>query len=56
MFNTTLLEQLSQIWAFIGGKQLPSVLYKLRMVALQEATQSAIQPPLKVLATSLGNR
>ncbi|WP_437971286.1 DUF4255 domain-containing protein [Sorangium sp. So ce260] len=29
-------EQLNQVWAFIGGKQLPSVIYKVRMVALQD--------------------
>ena len=28
-------DQLTQIWAFIGGKQLPSVVYKVRMVVLQ---------------------
>jgi hypothetical protein len=49
-------EQLNQIWAFIGGKQLPSVLYKLRMVALQETAQSAIQPPLTIIRGDLRNR
>ena len=45
-------EQLNQIWAFIGAKQLPSVLYKLRMVALQEQTETGVQPPLSAVATS----
>ncbi|MFZ5842755.1 MAG: DUF4255 domain-containing protein [Pseudomonadota bacterium] len=39
-------EQLNQIWAFLGGKQLPSVLYRARMVLLQDAETAAILPPL----------
>ena len=46
-------EQLNQIWTFIGGKQLPSIVYKVRMVALQDETQSAIQPPLTIIKTDL---
>ena len=36
-------EQLNQIWTFIGGKQLPSIVYKVRMVVLQDQTQVAIR-------------
>lgn len=39
-------EQLNQIWAFIGGKQLPSVVYRVRMVMLQDRTPKIIQPPI----------
>jgi hypothetical protein len=39
-------EQLNQIWAYVGGKQLPSVIYKVRMIALQDAGQTAIQAPV----------
>ena len=46
-------EQLNQIWAFIGGKQLPSVIYKIRMVALQDEIQTAIQPSLSTINTNL---
>ena len=28
-------EQLNQVWAFLGAKQLPSVLYKVRLVVLE---------------------
>lgn len=45
-------EQLNQIWAFIGAKQLPSLIYKLRMVVLQDTAEAAIQPPLQTLSTS----
>ena len=46
-------EQLNQIWAFIGGKQLPSVIYKVRLVSLQQTTPTAIQPPAAALDTNL---
>jgi Pvc16 N-terminal domain len=44
-------EQLNQVWAFIGGKQLPSVIYKVRMIAVQDKTQSDVQPPLTAIET-----
>ncbi len=46
-------EQLNQVWAFIGGKQLPSVIYKIRLVTLQDKTIKAIQPPLKAIKTNI---
>ena len=46
-------EQLNQIWAFIGGKQLPSVIYKVRMIVLQDETPAGIQPPLTVINTQI---
>jgi Pvc16 N-terminal domain len=49
-------EQLNQIWAFIGGKQLPSIIYKVRMVLLQEQVQSAVQPPIMIIDNKLGGR
>jgi hypothetical protein len=46
-------EQLNQIWAYIGGKQLPSVVYKIRMIMLQDVAQAAVELPLtKVTITS----
>lgn len=49
-------EQLNQIWAFIGGKQLPSVIYKLRMVVLQDTAQAAVQPPLTIINGQMRSR
>jgi hypothetical protein len=49
-------EQLNQIWAFIGARQLPSVIYKVRMVPLRETAQSAVQPPLTIISATMGNR
>jgi hypothetical protein len=47
-------EQLNQIWGFIGGKQLPSVIYKVRLLTLQDETQKAIQAPLRTINSDLG--
>jgi hypothetical protein len=49
-------EQLNQMWTFIGGKQLPSVLYKVRMVILQPDTPTVVQPPLTKIATTIHSR
>jgi len=54
--QTLSFEQLNQIWAFIGGKQLPSVIYKVRMVAIQGMVPSAIQPPILTINTNLHNQ
>jgi uncharacterized protein DUF4255 len=39
-------EQLNQLWAYIGGKHLPSAVYKFRLVSLQDVEPSAVQPPI----------
>jgi hypothetical protein len=44
-------EQLNQIWAVIGGKHLPSALYKIRMVALQDTEPTAIQRQVAAIQT-----
>jgi hypothetical protein len=49
-------EQLNQIWAFIGGKQLPSVIYKARMIVIQDRAQKAVQPPVTAISTSIQSR
>lgn len=46
-------EQLNQIWAFIGGKYLPSALYKIRMTVLQDDAESDVLPPLHDIRYSL---
>lgn len=42
-------EQLNQVWAYLGAKHLPSVIYKVRMVALQDVA-STIQQPLTTIS------
>ena len=39
-------EQLNQLWAALGAKHLPSAIYKVRMVALQDSAPVAVQQPL----------
>ena len=46
-------EQLNQLWAFVGGKQYPSIAYKIRLVALQDITTSALQPPITTITSNL---
>ncbi len=43
-------EQLNQMWAFLGGKQLPSALYKVRLVTLQDRDTPRLQPPVTSVA------
>ncbi len=49
-------EQLNQVWTFIGGEHLPSVVYRMRMVAVQDEAQTAVQPPLTIIKSSLQSR
>lgn len=49
-------EQLNQVWAFVGGKQLPSVIYKVRMVVVEPWTPSAVRPPVLEINTSLRSK
>ena len=45
-------DQLNQIWAYIGGKQLPSVIYKIKLVSIQDHTASEIRPPIQIITTN----
>jgi len=49
-------EQLNQIWAFLGAKQLPSVMYKIRMVVLQDVAQTSVELPLARISTTSRNK
>lgn len=46
-------EQLNQMWAFVGAKQLPSALYRVRLVALQDAEPASIQAPITAIGSSV---
>ncbi len=48
-------EQLNQVWAFVGGKQLPSVVYKVRMVVLQDQEAAAVSAPITTLNVAVGH-
>lgn len=38
------LEQLHHLWSMLGGKYIPSVAYKMRMVVIDEALESMVAP------------
>lgn len=37
-------EELNQLWSIMGGKYIPSVLYKVRLAMIQEAVESISRP------------
>lgn len=49
-------EQLNQMWACLGAKHLPSVVYRLRMVVLQDVEPSGTGMPITTIATTLQGR
>jgi hypothetical protein len=49
-------EQLNQVWAFLGSKQLPSIFFRVRMVVLQDSEPTAVQPPITTVAAALSGR
>jgi hypothetical protein len=50
------VEQLNQIWAYLGAKHLPSVAYRIRMVIIQEEFASEIQKPITSIQTNIHTR
>jgi hypothetical protein len=46
-------EQLNQLWAAIGGKQIPSAVYRLRLVVLQDVEPVSAQPPVTDIAAAV---
>ena len=49
-------EQLNQMWTCFGGKHLPSVIYRLRMVVLQDDEPSVTGLPITSIDTVLHGR
>jgi hypothetical protein len=49
-------DQLNQVWAVLGSKQLPSVFYRVRMVALQDREPSAVAAPITRIETDAHQR
>lgn len=44
-------DQLNQLWSCNGGRQLPSAVYRVRLVAVQDIEPAAIQPPVTEIVT-----
>jgi hypothetical protein len=49
-------EQLNQMWACFGAKHLPSVVYRLRMVTLQDSEPIGTGAPITTIAANLRGR
>jgi uncharacterized protein DUF4255 len=49
-------EQLNQLWAFIGGKHLPSAVYRVRLVTLQDVEPAAVRPPITSVEAMVHSR
>lgn len=49
-------EQLNQTWAYLGGKYLPSAIYRVRMVMLQDAEPMEIGKPITTINTAVNAR
>ena len=51
---TLSFEQLNQMWTYVGGKYVPSALYKVRMLVVNEALLNDMSPAVKTIkATSI---
>ena len=49
-------EQLNQLWAYIGAKYLPSAVYRVRMVVLQDIEPQGIGQPITTIDTVLHDK
>ena len=49
-------EQMNQMWACLGAKHLPSVVYRLRMVLLQDQEPISTGAPITVIETTLAGK
>ncbi len=48
-------DQLNQVWAFMGGKHLPSVIYKMRGIRLQDHDAPEFAPPVLEVKTKINS-
>ena len=49
-------EQLYNFWSVIGSKYLPSVLYKVRLLRIQERKLSSIDPPIEKISIGTNHK
>ncbi len=49
---TLSFEQQNHLWGSLGAKYMPSVLYKVRMITIQEAAAADEQPPVRAVSLS----
>jgi hypothetical protein len=48
-------DQLNQVWAYIGAKQLPSAIYRVRMIGIQDAAANEVRPPILTIESTVGS-
>jgi hypothetical protein len=53
-FQALNYDQLNQIWAYLGAKQLPSVVYRVGILSIQDQAQSDIRPPVHHVKADVG--
>jgi hypothetical protein len=49
-------EQLNQTWAYLGSKYMPSAIYRVRMVMLQDIEPTAISKPITAINAEISVR
>jgi len=50
--HTLSFEQQNHLWGALGAKYLPSVMYKVRLIAIQEAQKADEEPPIRIIESS----
>jgi hypothetical protein len=50
------IEQLNQMWAYLGSKYLPSMVYRVRMITLQDLEPLAIGQPVTSIEAEFHGR
>jgi hypothetical protein len=48
-------DQLNQVWAYIGAKQLHSAIYRVRMIGIQDAAANEVRPPILTIESTVGS-
>lgn len=54
--HSTTFEELNQLWGIMGGKYIPSVVYKMRMAYIDSVEEGASVPLVKSIDTSFTNK
>lgn len=49
-------EQLNQLWAYVGAKYLPSAVYRIRMLALQNQEPTGVEQPITAIDLAVHDR
>ena len=54
--HSTDFEELNQLWSIMGGKYIPSVVYKMRMAFIDSFEEGATIPMVKTIDASFSNK